>query len=247
MKKFMILISFWMVACQVQFDNYDFGECTLGTYDGFADVRTQEDMEVLRGYTRMNDSLSIDCRECVSLEPLHCLTETEGFLEVENGDLLESLEGLNDLKTIGDYLAIQRNRRLTDTSALGSLNTIGNYIQIKQNGELVTINGFENLISLENEETGGLYIDDNYKLKSLTGFRNMESMLLLFVANNAALENLDDLESLKTINEWIQVSDNRSMSDCNVCDFLGQIENEDLYLGIFDNEDDDCTPVPDGC
>ncbi len=174
-----------------------FENAVLDNLDGFASLE-HVGMDVRLGY---NDSL-------VSLDGLSGLTEVPGELAIGSIPKLETLSGLDNITSanyvwltdlsgvinfrgldgltiIHDSLAITRNPRLFSFLAFGSLKTIGGHLQIVANPKLYT----PTLIPLES--IGGiLEIRDNDGMTSLGGLNSLVSL-----GNNM---NITDNASLPT-------------------------------------------------
>jgi hypothetical protein len=103
---------------------------------------------------------------------------------------------------------------------------------------------------------GDLTIDSNNALTGLDGLANLVSVDGsvtiggfddIFPAGNEMLTSLAGLASMASIGGGLEVSNNYVLPDCEACDLLGHITTGPLWLDVFDNLDDTCTPVPDNC
>jgi hypothetical protein len=45
----------------------------------------------------------------------------------------------------------------------------------------------------------------------------------------------------------LNIYDNETLADCEVCDLLDQLTTGPLSTNVTDNSDDSCTPVPGNC
>lgn len=68
-----------------------------------------------------------------------------------------------------------------------------------------------------------------------------------YVHDNDDLATLAGLGSLGFVGEDLWVINNPTLPDCEVCDFIDQLEDLTEALKVHNNLDDACTPVPDGC
>ena len=53
--------------------------------------------------------------------------------------------------------------------------------------------------------------------------------------------------ALTSVGEFLEISWNHSLPDCEACDLLGQLTTGPTAIDVSDNLDDTCTPVPASC
>ncbi len=64
---------------------------------------------------------------------------------------------------------------------------------------------------------------------------------------NDAVANLDGLSGLVSVTEDLEIKDNETLPDCEVCGLLDQLTTLPPFINFHDNLDDSCTPVPGSC
>ena len=204
-------------------------------------------------------NLKIQCNPALtSLAGLENLTDIEGDLSIgspsrgwENDNLsLSSLSGLDNVTTIGGNLVFFRNLLLTSLIGLGNLTAIEGSLIIgglssgstgyEYSTCLTCFTGLDNLSSIG----GNIEIIENDSLISLSGLNNLTSIggsLIIGLGypprsgNNslASLSGLDNIDA-GSITE-LRISNNHSLSTCevqSVCDYLA---NPGGYIYIHDN------------
>ena len=123
------------------------------------------------------------------------------------------------------YMLHKENRGLRNT-IIEFFNAVGDrgcdFIGIIGNDVLTNVDGLSALTSIE----GSLVIN-----------------------GNATLTNLDGLGSLTDGGEYLCITQNDILLDCEVCDLLDQLTSlpADADIDVDHNLDDTCTPVPAGC
>ncbi|MBC9811726.1 T9SS type A sorting domain-containing protein [Crocinitomicaceae bacterium CZZ-1] len=119
--------------------------------DGFIlrDLASLTDITALSNLDSITGEFTIrTCNQLVNLNGLGALIRSNGSVIIRDNALLTTLQGINSLKFIGETLEIVENATLTDISALSNVDTI--------------IGGVE----------GGVFIEANDLLTSLSGLGN---------------------------------------------------------------------------
>ncbi len=161
------------------------------------------DMSGLENLTAIGGNLDIYVWPSVttsmtSLTGLDNLVSVGGALIVQSTDKLTNLTGLGSLTTIGGDIIIAGNEILTDLSGLDNLSSIGGDIDIGGNSAMTSVAGLEHLTTVG----GAIVFFENEALISLTGIANIEAA---------------------TIDDFIRISYNSSLSDCavqSICDYI---------------------------
>ena len=100
---------------------------------------------------------------------------------------------------------------------------------------------------------GGLIIENNNSLADLNGLSALTSVGsgeysgYLAISGNNSLADLDGLSSLTSVGEYIDIYENPTLPDCEVCDLLDQMTTSPSPIDVHGNLDDSCTPVPSSC
>lgn len=162
-----------------------------------------------------------------SLQGLNSLTISPSFITIENNSALNNLSTLSSLNSTVTNLIIHNNDAIVNLDWLNGTN-IGGSISIIGNDGLLDITGMSHL----NSHLGNLTISANSSLNSLQGIENLTSINQLiisdmFLPDLAHLNHLTVQESL-TLNSISGISDLSGPIDLNP---LGNIEianNPDL-------------------
>lgn len=157
------------------------------------------------------------------LDNLRTVTESFylGYWEHGSNPLLRDMTGLGKLKYVGGEMMFLGNASLQNFTGLDSLEEIGLWFSIGQNHSLKSFEGLNSLHSVA--EIG---ISGNDSLSSLNGLQSLVNITFtLGVQNNPMLVSLDGIENINADSMlFLRISDNGSLSECNVqsvCDFLG--------------------------
>ena len=175
-------------------------------------IRTQEDVNLLRGCRNIQGSLTIATRaKTLDFSPLDDLEIVDGFFTVESGSRLTSISGFNGLKTV----------------AMDERNLFSGGFQpfFDPSGEsVVSISGFGQL-----EEIGGdgFFLAGGDVLTSVTGFENLRKTTLFQIIVNSALVSIPEFESLETVTK-LEIAENDalvSFSGFNNLELIAPDEN----------------------
>lgn len=138
----------------------------------------------------------------------------EGKLRID-GDNITNLYGLSVLTSI--YHLELYNIDLTNLTGLNNVTYIS-YLEISRCNSLESLNGLENLLSLDR----GLNISYNTNLKNLEGLSNLTSVGNLFNIRYTSLTNLMGLNSLTTV-EYFSIYKNDSLINLDGLESLSHI------------------------
>ncbi len=171
-----------------------------------------------------------------NLLPLISLSSVGGSLEFVDGEIdLDSFEGLNNLQSIGGNLRIFGNNvnsldpfinlitvggnlsllqgyNISNLSGLSNLNSIGNKLFISNFDLLSNLNDLSNL-DISSTNTIGIEFNDN--LTDLSGiFNNVNSTMdAIGIGHNNSLLNLNFLNTITHINNYLALSFNPSIDN----------------------------------
>jgi len=191
-----------------------------GTYNFF----NQSDIDNFQinypNCTHLAGNVFIQGSDISNLLGLNMTTSIQGGLEIDNTELLTSLEGLNNLNSIGNYFLIgngedKKNLSLTRLSELESLDSIGGYLVISYNPKLAGLSGLQSIKSLG----GGLIIGHNDILTNLSGLNNLNSIGNYFSIGNGEDKNnlspkwIKGLETLDSIGGNLVIIYNPKLAD----------------------------------
>lgn len=125
--------------------------------------------------------------------------------------LLENIDGLSGLTTVGGEVAIAHNPLLTHLNGLRHLTSIGGGLFVEYNEQLRNIDSLHRLAHL----AGPLEVSTNPVLTQLNGLKSLTSVGNIFIAYNDALENINGLSNLNTINGFIRIRNNAVLQNLN--------------------------------
>ena len=119
------------------------------------------------------------------MDNLTSLGKVSGVLRIENNPNLITLGGLSELASIGENLPSGNPPEAPEA------------LIIVNNASLLQCDGLSALHSI----TGGLRIDNNTNLVSLNGFQNLVSVSWIDVSDNSKLREINGLGSIVTIGD----------------------------------------------
>ena len=187
------------------------------------------------------------------------LTMVGGNFIVQDGDLLNSLDGLNNLTTVSGTFNINgdfQNHQISSIDALASLTSVGGLSfgfmtidNINALSALTTVTGdfsiagchnLQSLQGLENlTSTEGFRISACHSLQSLHGLENLSTVggAIFTISNNDSLVSLEGLQNV-VFPTFVQfnIHTNAVLTECaisSLCDYLG--ENPTGLINIFTN------------
>ena len=163
-------------------------------------------------------------------------------------------------------MAISHNASLVNINGSSYFNLFSSDLHIRDNNALTSIDGFENLFSIGDGPTMGLYIYNNPVLTSVNGLSDLVQVEgELRISNNPVLTNLDGLNGLSRVAWKLQIFDNASLADidwlpilvtvggdlniynngvlpqCEACDLLAQLIQYSGTYSFHDNQPDTCS------
>lgn len=157
---------------------------------------------------------------------LENLERVGGGLVVRGNDILTDLDGLSNVRRAFGDILIESNASLTRIDGFAELTRLFHDVRVTDNEQLTSLNGFAGL-----EDLGGdLVIRANPALESIDGFRSLEKVEALELANlgvvdldgfaalqqadslefvdNAAIGELVDFGSLRTVDGDLRIERN---------------------------------------
>jgi len=191
-----------------------------------------ESIEALSNLTSIGGNCRIVSNPKLStLSPFSSLQTIDGHLKIRNNDIMTNLNGFEKLTNINGDLVIQSNNLLEDINALSIIEFIGGDLQISNNPLLELLPLFDFLKSISGDLSiqtnaslkhldgmndvnvfdGEIVIIDNPKLESINGFNLFPEAELLRIYNNNNLQEIDGLQSLTTINDYLEINENSSL------------------------------------
>jgi len=197
-----------------------------------------EDLQGLRGVKQVTDRLILyQNSKIVSMEGLNLLEYVGERLQIDNLNSLTSLNGLESLRTVGTELRLYYNDSLVSLEALSNLQSVDELI-IRSNEMLNSLSGInldviENTFWLESRSLvnfSGITATATSALLNigycdqLTSFSGLETLVEagpIYINQNKSLVNLEGLDGLRSVNNFIQITDNTILSDfCNLSDLV---------------------------
>ncbi|MGV6830629.1 MAG: hypothetical protein ACWA5P_03580 [bacterium] len=205
-------------------------------FNGSIELTSQNDIDdfVLNNYTEITGDLVLDeflagNPPIIDLSGFNCLTTIGGKLEIQDVNLLTSLEGFENLQSVSSII-LGMNASLESISQLTNITQLEEGLIIRYNPSLTDLSGLDNLISTSRLaiiqtpiiSLNGLnsleIIDEYFEISDcdeLTALDGLESLSivnnLVFLGNNI-LENLDALSNLDSLNGSLSLSTCPSIS-----------------------------------
>ncbi len=182
------------------------------------------------------------------ISALSSLTEVgpnyvNGFLAINNNNLLPAVNGLNLITATGSYFFLGSNPAMTTVNGLNGLTTVNGDFEIAGNPSLNNLNGFAGLTTVN----GNFNVDNNPLLADLDEFVNMTTVTgSLTIATNPSLSNCaaqgicDYLNGSGTAvitnntngcNSVIQVETECALLPVKLTGFEATLKKEDVLLG----------------
>ena len=206
-----------------------------GVFPSSVTIRTQADIDALRGCTRIEGNFYVNTdAETLDFSPLNSLrVVTGGFAlagvnaefigSAPSGEVnpnLTTLSGFDNLESVGGFIVIG-NPSLTTLPEFPSLRSAELYFRIEYNASLTSVSGFDNLkqaVTMPITDPPGsdtifiFSIDDNASLASISGFGQLEEIsgLGFNVYANPALTTLSGFGNLRRT-LGLRIYDNASL------------------------------------
>jgi hypothetical protein len=190
----------------------------------------------LENLTNVTGSFYIDLNNSLAnLTGLNNLKKVSQTLQISFNNNLANLNGLTQLNTVGENFIIWKNPLLTSLSSLGSLQNIGGYLRVIENNSLPNLTGLNNLTNIKFGgiySSGGIVIQDNNALNSISALSNVTSKdLLVQIINNDALTNLNGLGNIGNNITKLEITFNALLSSLTTFSKLTNVYD----LLIFQN------------
>ena len=132
---------------------------------------------------------------------------TDGYIEITNNALLETITGFNNLTTMNSYFYIDSNPSLTTISEFPNLRTIGDLFYIVDNTILETINGFNNLTTISSYFS----IESNPNLTTINGFEKLETIEGFSIIDSLNLNSINNFPKLTTVSDIFIIINNANL------------------------------------
>ncbi len=145
---------------------------------------------------------------------------TSGNLHISTNGFL-SMNAFSSLEYIEGAITIQFNSNLKSILGFNSLLEVGERLVISSITELVEIVAFQSLERVD----GGIDLSDLWSLENIDGFQKLEEAGSLILIRLWAIENLDFLESIQKLSNWLFLNDLTELNDISA---IGNIEYNDL-------------------
>lgn len=182
------------------------------------------------------DNFSVDYPTCTDIKRLIIegddITTLQGlegitmcaFLYIQNLPNLQSLEGLTSIRRV-IHLIID-STGLTSLGGLESLDTVEFILNISRNDHLIDLSGLEAVT-----DVNGLYVSDNAALQSLQGLGSLKRLHNLSIEYCPSLINLTGMPALETL-DALYLGNNTQLTDLSGIEQITLLEND---LAIYSN------------
>lgn len=160
-----------------------------------------------------NQGISEEIHITITIEKIESLKIYQGSINLRNQEEVDAFGAENythitGTLNIGKYIDLERSD-IHDLSSLSSIQYVGLNLIVGLCPDLQTLDGLDNITQVARQ----LVIVQNEKLIAITSLQQVQGQYLsLSIMENGALENLDGLESLKTLAS-INISENPSLKN----------------------------------
>lgn len=183
-------------------EEVSFSTLDLKTYNGDVALTTQQEVVTFAAnhYNRINGELVI-YGEVTDVSSLSDIVEVVKELRISNTSHLKSLNGLQNIKAVntakGQFgLNVSHNEMLESLKGLEGISHTYGTVLITKNYEITSLEGLDNLKSIEE---GKFTIDDCDKITNLHGLENLQTVgQFLHIGNNDLLTDLSALSTLSS-------------------------------------------------
>jgi hypothetical protein len=125
---------------------------------------------------------------------------------------VQNLKGLEQIQMIEGDLNLEDNVLLSDITALSELGSVGGYVDINSNDSLENLQGLNSLSSIGRS----LYLTRSPRLLSVDGLSSLISIGNDLQLDDCALEQVDALSSLESVEEDVIVVYNDHLPQSNI-------------------------------
>jgi hypothetical protein len=146
------------------------------------------------------------------------------------GDDIVSLQGLSQIRYVMGLFRVTENATLENLNGLEEIVYPGQMFFISKNPELKQLFTFANT----GLELGGLSIYDNAKLQNLHGMESLKSVHTLDVINNDLMENLEGLNNIESIKFQVRIQRNQNLKSFIGLESLSIVES-DIMVSLNDS------------
>jgi len=237
----------------------------LTEIDGFLEIDRCASLQSLNGLnnvTSINGSVTIgrvsehNQTSIVDMTGFDKLRNINGNFQIANNDSLLNLNGLNKLKTINGHFTILSNG-LQSFNGLDSLTSNGlSNLTIKDNDSLLNFSGLEKIETVSKLDISDnskiinfyglqglrkiqhiLYIYHNNSLDKISYLNNLEELGSVYIQNNNSLTNITGLENISLMgsSSSITITNNPSLSICNIQSVCNYLDDPNIYFNIEGN------------
>lgn len=195
---------------------------------GLTNLSALGSLKLIRGDFAFYDNHGVS-----DLNGLTALARVNGRVDIFSNPEMTSLNGLNNLTNIGGSLQIAQNIALTSLNGLNGLKSVGGDVVIggfnpQINTVLSTLAGLDQLTSVG----GLLWILYNPALQNVNGLGSLTTVNRLSITNNSNLNSLAGLPSLNAVEEQIIIANNPQLTNIG---FLANFSSINAYLEISNN------------
>ncbi|MCE7924146.1 MAG: T9SS C-terminal target domain-containing protein [Haliscomenobacteraceae bacterium CHB4] len=175
--------------------------------------------------------------DITDLTPLNQLTGCSNKIYIWYNPNLTSLSGLENLTEVLQDFTIQANHALTNLSGLEGLQNAGALLKIENNNNLQTLEGLTAGGVLTELES--LVIIENDNLTDLSNvLDNLQTVNeYVYIQDNASLTTLNTMNNLTSIGQYLTVDNHPSLTSLNA---FGSLETVGLLSPGWDFEVIDC-------
>lgn len=182
-----------------------------------------ESLESLSNLETIDGNILISRNHSLTnLNGLNNVTSVLGTVDISSNDEIVDIEGMESLQSVGENLWIFGNPKLQNLEGLNNLVQIGRQLYLSDGAQMVNIDALSTL-----ETTSSIKIENNPLIESISAFSNLtvSSLESLSIKQNDALINLNGLENIITITDFLEVNYNDILENLDELSNLNVINN----------------------
>ncbi|MBL0082459.1 MAG: T9SS type A sorting domain-containing protein [Saprospiraceae bacterium] len=154
------------------------------------------EFDLLQYVKSLNINGTFNLKRIEGFNKLHTIIENLG---IYNQSVVDSILGFQQLRYCGGSFTLSGNKTLVYLTDFPSLDTLGQ-LSLRDNYKLPTLNGFNQLRYLYNNQFYAFYIYNCFALASVDGFENLDYCGEINVVNSVGLKKISGFNNLREVN-----------------------------------------------
>ncbi|MBP6398308.1 MAG: hypothetical protein KA340_10530, partial [Saprospiraceae bacterium] len=154
------------------------------------------EFDLLQYVKSLNINGTFNLKRIEGFNKLHTIKENLG---IYNQSVVDSIFGFQQLKFCGGSFTLSGNKTLVYLTDFPLLDTLGQ-LSLRDNYKLPTLNGFNQLRYLYNNQLFSFYVYNCFALASVNGFENLDYCGEINIVNSVGLKKIDGFNNLREVN-----------------------------------------------